>query len=73
MRICFISSYPPNRARLSEYAQNLVGEIANRPSVSKVYVFADTVKDLGEEPAGNPKIEVQRVWTADGPLSLALL
>jgi glycosyltransferase involved in cell wall biosynthesis len=70
MRICFISSYPPNRARLSEYAQNLVGEIANRPSVSKVYVFADTVKDFGEEPVGNPKIEVQRVWTADGPLSI---
>jgi glycosyltransferase involved in cell wall biosynthesis len=70
MKICFISSYPPNRARLSEYAQNLVGEIANRPAVSKVYVLADTVKDLGEGPAGNPKIEVQRVWTADGPLSI---
>jgi glycosyltransferase involved in cell wall biosynthesis len=70
LRICFVSSYPPNHARLSEYAQSLVEEIANRPTVSKIYVLADTIKDLGKNSAGNSKIEVRRVWTADNPLSI---
>jgi len=73
LKICFISSYPPNRARLSEYAQNLVKEIANRPSIRKVCVLADKATDIGENSSGNSKIEVSRVWIADNPLSILTL
>lgn len=71
MRICFISSYPPNHARLSEYAQSLVKEIANRPTIDKMYLLVD--KSAGSKEAtlnGDPKIEVLRVWKADDPLSI---
>ena len=71
MRICFISSYPPNHARLSEYAQNLVKEIANRPTIDKIYLLVD--KSAGSEEAtlnDSPKIEVLRVWKADNYLSI---
>ncbi len=61
MRICFVSSYPSNQARLSEYAYNLLMEIAKRPAISKVYVLADTVKAFGEKSARNSKVEVRRV------------
>ncbi len=70
MRVCFISSYPPNHARLSEYAKNLVGEIANRPAVSKVYVLADTINEKKQKFQESSKVEVLRVWHADSPLSI---
>ena len=71
MRICFISSYPPNHARLSEYAQSLVKEIANRPTVDKIYLLVD--KSAGSKEAtlnNDPKIEVLRVWKADNSFSI---
>ena len=71
MRICFISSYPPNHARLSEYAQSLVKEIANRPTIDKMYLLVD--KSAGSEDAtlnDDPKIEVLRVWKADNCFSI---
>ena len=71
MRVCFVSSYPPNHARLSEYAQNLVKQIANRPTIDKIYLLVD--KSAGSEEAtlnDDPKIELLRVWKADNSLSI---
>ncbi|NLF88814.1 glycosyltransferase [Candidatus Bathyarchaeota archaeon] len=72
MRVCFVSSYPPNRARLSEYAETLVEELAKRPSIEKIYVIAD--KELYTHTQiitkKNPKIEIIRAWSADNPLSI---
>ncbi len=73
MKICFISSYPPNHARLSEYAQHLVNEIAKRPTVKKIYVLADTVNGIRENYSESSKIEVLRAWEADNPLSIIKL
>jgi len=70
LRVCFISSYPPNRGRLSEYGQNLVKAIAKRPAVTKIYVVADKARNSQERPAENSKIEVLRVWKPDFPLSI---
>jgi cellulose synthase/poly-beta-1,6-N-acetylglucosamine synthase-like glycosyltransferase len=70
LRVCFISSYPPNRARLSEYAQNLVNELANRPGIGKIYLLVDksaTSKQLLNE---DRKVKVLRVWKADNFLSI---
>lgn len=69
VKVCFVSSYPPNRARLSEYAESLVAELAKRPSVEKVYVLADKAETV-EAASKNPKIEVIRAWSADKPLSI---
>ena len=70
MRVCFVSSYPPNRARLSEYGQNLVTAIANRPAIGKVYVLADTVEGSSRDFEENSKIEVLRVWKPDDSVSI---
>lgn len=69
MKVCFVSSYPPNRARLSEYAESLVAELANRPDIEKVYVLADKAGNT-DAVSRNPKIEVIRAWSADKPLSI---
>ena len=70
LRVCFVSSYPPNKGRLSEYAQNLVRAVADRPAVDKVYVLADKVDDSQEELKGNSKIEVLRLWKPNSPVSI---
>jgi cellulose synthase/poly-beta-1,6-N-acetylglucosamine synthase-like glycosyltransferase len=72
LRVCFISSYPPNRARLSEYAQSLVNELANRPAIEKIYILADkTTKPIpASEFPENPKVKVLRIWKPDSYLSI---
>ena len=70
MRICFISSYPPNHARLSEYAKNLVKELANRPAIDMIYMLVDTINGSKDKLREGPKVEVLRVWTADRPFSI---
>jgi glycosyltransferase involved in cell wall biosynthesis len=71
LRICFVSSYPPNRARLSEYAQDLAKEIANRPKIDEMYLLID--KSVGLDcpiPNDNSKIKIRRIWKADDSLSI---
>jgi glycosyltransferase involved in cell wall biosynthesis len=70
LRVCFVSSYPPNRARLSEYAENLVEELAKRPNIETIYVLADKT-DSNERLKNNPKIQVIRAWNPDDPFSIA--
>lgn len=70
LRICFISSYPPNRARLSEYAKSLLKELANSPAIDKIYVLADTIDGSKNRLREGSKVEVLRVWKADNPFSI---
>lgn len=65
MRVCFISSYPPNRARLSEYAQNLVAALASRPEIDALYLLADKSGHSETLLSKDPKVKVLRVWKAD--------
>jgi Glycosyltransferase len=69
LKVCFVSSYPPNRARLSEYAENLVAELAKRQDIERIFVLADKAEDTQAAPQ-NPKVEVIRAWSADKPLSI---
>jgi glycosyltransferase involved in cell wall biosynthesis len=70
LKICFISSYPPNRARLSEYAKQLVTELANRPNINKLNVLTDQTSTLEGKFRENPKINLMRVWKQDNLLSI---
>ena len=70
MRVCFVSSYPPNRARLSEYAQNLVSALASRPAIDTLYLLVDKSARSGDVLPENPKVKVLRVWKADNLLSV---
>jgi len=70
LRICFISSYPPNHARLSEYAKDLVTELANRPAIEKLNLLADQITGSKGKLPENSKIKIVRVWKQDYPLSI---
>jgi glycosyltransferase involved in cell wall biosynthesis len=70
LKICFISSYPPNHARLSEYAKNLVTELANRPAIEKLNLLTDQINNTKEKLPENSKINVVRTWKEDHPLSI---
>jgi len=70
LKVCFVSSYPPNRARLSEYAKNLVAELENRQSISKIFVLGDKSAATAADYLADSKVEVRRVWTPDDPVSI---
>jgi glycosyltransferase involved in cell wall biosynthesis len=71
LRICFLSSYPPNQARLSEYAKNLVSELARRPSIDQITVLADRAPNSKTRYlSADSKIEIIRLWNHDNPLSI---
>ncbi len=70
LRICFVSSYPPNRARLSEYAQSLVNELAKKASIERIYVLADEIINPGSPPKMEQKVTVLRIWKPDSIISV---
>ena len=56
LQICFISSHPPNHARMSEYAKNLVGELANKSSIDRMNVLTDQITNSNGGLPENPKV-----------------
>ena len=70
LKICFVSSYPPNHARLSEYAKNLVTALVRRPSIGKIYLLADKTSSSKLPLSENSKAKVLRVWKPDNSLSI---
>jgi cellulose synthase/poly-beta-1,6-N-acetylglucosamine synthase-like glycosyltransferase/glycosyltransferase involved in cell wall biosynthesis len=70
LRVAFVSSYPPNHARLSEYAQSLVNELSNRPAIGKMYLLVDQAANAPENLKEDPKVKILRVWKADDFLSI---
>ncbi|NLB75012.1 MAG: glycosyltransferase [Crenarchaeota archaeon] len=70
MKICFISSYPPNRARLNEYAQNLVPALAGCSEVEKLFLLADKPQFPDGLAIQNSKVAVFRVWRSDSLFSV---
>jgi glycosyltransferase involved in cell wall biosynthesis len=70
LRVCFVSSYPPNHAHLSEYAQDLVAALANKPEIETMYLLVDKSKSPEKMPPDNPKVKIFRVWKSDGLFSV---
>lgn len=64
LTISVISSFPPNRGRLSEYGESLVAELAKKRSIGKIRVYAD-VADGGRTREVGEKVMVDRVWRPD--------
>lgn len=70
LSLCFVSSYPPNHARLSEYGKSLVNEMAKSHIVNDIHVLADMVGDSRNSAQEGPNIEVLRIWKPDDPFSI---
>ena len=70
MRVCFVSSYPPNHARLSEYTKSLVTELAKRRFIDDIHVVADMVDGSKNRAQEGSNIEVLRIWQPDDLFSI---
>jgi len=70
LRICVVTSYPPNRARLSEYGKYLVEELAKSTKIEAIHVVADTIRGRENRVMETSKLEIIRTWTPDNPLSV---
>jgi cellulose synthase/poly-beta-1,6-N-acetylglucosamine synthase-like glycosyltransferase/glycosyltransferase involved in cell wall biosynthesis len=70
LNVCFVSSYPPNHARLSEYAKNLVTALGKRPAIGRIHLLADKTVSSKETLGESSKTNVLRVWKPDDPFSI---
>jgi glycosyltransferase involved in cell wall biosynthesis len=67
MHLAVVTSFPPSRGTLCEYAQYLVLALAAKPEVTHLTVIADTA--TGTETIRADKLTVRRVWRFNDPLS----
>lgn len=71
-RVCLVSSFPPNRARLSEHAAALVNALARHPSIRQIEVIAAATEGAPNMPYPE-KVRVTRAWKYDQPFSILRL
>ena len=64
MHLVIVTSFPPSRASLCEYAEHLVRALAQRPEVTRLSVIADHLPNGVQEATlpGLEHIEVHRIW-----------
>jgi glycosyltransferase involved in cell wall biosynthesis len=70
LKVCFVSSYPPTHARLSEYAQNLVAALASKPEIDALYLLVDKNNSREKVSQEDPKVKVFRVWKTESLFSI---
>ncbi len=69
MKICLVSSYPPNRGSLSEYSYKMLEELVKKREISSIIVLANEHEDApAVEKEG--KITVVRCWKSNSTLSI---
>ncbi|MFX0136688.1 MAG: glycosyltransferase, partial [Candidatus Hodarchaeota archaeon] len=72
LKLCFISSFPPSRARLSEYAYPLIKELRRLPQIEHIDIIADKYKNHIIKKIDD-KTTIYRIWKGDKILSLLLI
>jgi glycosyltransferase involved in cell wall biosynthesis len=72
IKLCFISSFPPSRARLSEYAYPLINELKRLPQIEHIDIIADKNKNHTTKKIDD-KTTIYRIWKGDNILSLLLI
>ena len=64
-----MTSHPPSRGRLSEYAVKVLRELEKSRRVERIFVLSDSEADGAESPYGR-RVEVRRAWRPDKAVSL---
>ncbi len=67
MRIALVSTYPPGRGSLNEYAFHFVNHLRQKPEVSEVIILADELSDglaypADDETAGIAPLRIRACW-----------
>ena len=71
IRLCFISSFPPNKARLAEHSGALVGALLEKKVIGNIDIIADKAEGAPAQELISQKATVHRIWEADRPLTFA--
>jgi len=69
LRICFVTSHPPSRGRLSEYGVRVLRELEKSPRIERIFVLSDSEPDAAG-PRYGPRVEVTRAWRPDNVASI---
>jgi glycosyltransferase involved in cell wall biosynthesis len=67
MHVALVTTFPPSRGTLCEYAQHFALALVAKPGVTKLTVIADHTTD--PETIRHEKLEVRRVWRFNDPAS----
>lgn len=67
MKIALVSTYPPSKGSLNEYAFHFVKHLRQKPEVSEVFILADVLPEGGAYPAdddskGLAPLRIRAVW-----------
>jgi glycosyltransferase involved in cell wall biosynthesis len=65
-----VTSYPPNRARLSEYSKLLVCELEKNPQIKSITILADTYEGKKNTQNQNGKVKIKRLWKPDNVFTI---
>jgi glycosyltransferase involved in cell wall biosynthesis len=68
IKLCWVSAYPPNHARLSEYAEGLINELKTDNDVEHIHILADKVGNAKNKTS--EKVSIYRIWKPDQISSL---
>ena len=69
LRICFVTSHPPSRGRLSEYAVKVLRELEESRTIERILVLSDSQAEEADSLYGR-HVEVRKVWSPDNVLSI---
>jgi len=69
LRICFVTSHPPSKGRLSEYAVKVLGELQKSRRIERIFVLSDSEAQGTDSPYG-PRVKVRNVWKPDNVPSI---
>lgn len=68
-KVSFISSYPPVRGKLSEYAFSLIEELEKKPEISHIDILTEDTGEATSEQI-SPKVTAHKTWKSNHPISL---
>lgn len=71
MHIALVTTYPPSKGTLNEYAYHLVQQLVTKEEVTRITILADVLPDPPDTfDALPPKVEILRVWQHGSKLNL---
>jgi glycosyltransferase involved in cell wall biosynthesis len=63
MHIALVTTYPPSKGTLNEYAYHLVQQLSPKEEVTRITIIGDLVPETEEQSSPLPeKVEILRVW-----------
>src|ERR1700761_7780729 len=62
MRVAIISTYPPSKGSLNEYAYHFVRHLQQKDEVSEILLLADELPNGETYPANNAKLCIIPAW-----------